>query len=410
MQTKLTQTLVRQAVAEPGKRVELWDTVIPGLHVRVGNRTKNYYLRYSTPNGPRRNAKIGSAEGLSLAQARDIARSIIGDVAKGEDPAAKAPTRDIPLHRYLEEYYIPWVVKNKKAGQNTAIILRNFIEFFGRNKMISDLCRQDIEMWREEMRTRGNKAASINRKYGALRAALNWGVEMEILPCSPLVSMRGIKTLKETDSEEKIRYLSEEEEERLYGALKERDLEIRQKRRKHNEWCLARGRDPWPDLDNVAYADSLEPMITVSLKTGVRRSALFRLEWKDIDFIHQVLTVRAEICKTGKSRKIPLSATALDTLGKWREQQSGKGLVFPSPKTGGVMDNCNSAWAALLKDAGIEGFRWHDLRHTFASRLVINGADLNVVRELLGHSDLKMTLRYAHLAPNMKSRTIELLG
>jgi len=259
-------------------------------------------------------------------------------VAKGEDPAAKAPTKDMPLHGYLEEYYIPWVVKNKKAGQNTAIILRNFIEFFGHSKMISDLCRQDIETWREKMRTRGNKAASINRKYGALRAALNWGVEMELLPCNPLINMRGIKTLKETDSEEKIRYLSEEEEERLYRALKERDLEIRRKRRKHNEWCFSRGKEAWLDLDNVAYADSLEPMITISLKTGVRRGTLFRLEWKDVDFGHQVLAVRAEISKTGKPRKTPQNPVkpySPQNFGKVERAARRKRACFPLTKDGG---------------------------------------------------------------------------
>jgi len=340
-----------------------------------------------------------------------VAKQILATVALGEDPVAQKTKakESILLGEYLENHYIPWVKRNRKSGRASAEIIRNSWRSLWEFPLYN-FSRQSVEQWRDEMRRRGNKAATINRKYTALRASLNWGVEMEILTHNPLANLRGIKHLKETDSEEKVRYLAEEEEERLYIALKERDLEIRRKRRNHNDWCISRGRTPWPSLAKVSYADHLEPMITVSLKTGVRRGTLFRLEWKDVDFEHQVLTVRAEICKTGKPRKIPLSPTALETLTKWRKQQDGKGLLFPSPITGGVMDNCNSAWSALLKAAEIKGFRWHDLRHTFASRLVMAGVDLNVVRELLGHSDLKMTLRYAHLAPNVKSQAVNLLG
>jgi len=84
-------------------------------------------------------------------------------------------------------------------------------------------------------------------------------------------------------------------------------------------------------------------------------------------------------------------------------------LVFPSPKTGKKLDNCQSSWEAILKRAGIENFRWHDMRHDFASQLVMRGVDLNTVRELLGHADLKMTLRYAHLAPENKLQAVKVL-
>jgi site-specific recombinase XerD len=73
------------------------------------------------------------------------------------------------------------------------------------------------------------------------------------------------------------------------------------------------------------------------------------------------------------------------------------------------MSNCTTEWNYILKKAGIENFRWHDMRHDFASQLVMKGVDLNTVRELLGHCDMQMTLRYAHLAPENKLQAVKLL-
>jgi site-specific recombinase XerD len=84
-------------------------------------------------------------------------------------------------------------------------------------------------------------------------------------------------------------------------------------------------------------------------------------------------------------------------------------LIFPSPVSGGELNNVKKSWANLLRDARINNFRWHDMRHDFASKLVMKGIDLNTVRELMGHADMKMTMRYAHLAPSSKLRAVEVL-
>lgn len=93
----------------------------------------------------------------------------------------------------------------------------------------------------------------------------------------------------------------------------------------------------------------------------------------------------------------------------WRAQaEEADGLVFVN-EAGQRFDRVNFSWRRLLKDAGIAGFRWYDMRHHFASRLVMGSVDLNTVRELLGHSDYAMTLRYAHLAPEHKLKAVEVL-
>jgi site-specific recombinase XerD len=107
-----------------------------------------------------------------------------------------------------------------------------------------------------------------------------------------------------------------------------------------------------------------------------------------------------------------MNKVAFDTLSQWKSQMkhtSPNNLVFSSSKTGKKMGNCRTSWESLLKRAQIKDFRWHDMRHDFASHLLMEGVDLNTVRELLGHADMKMTLRYAHLAPAAKMRAVELL-
>jgi len=182
------------------------------------------------------------------------------------------------------------------------------------------------------------------------------------------------------------RYLSDAEERRLRKALANRDANGRDARARANDWRAERGKEKLKPLD---YSDHLTPAVLLSLNTGLRRGELTQLEWPDIDFNARSLTVRAAASKSGKRREIPLNAEAVDILKRWKKQIGGEGRLFP-------FYDLKTAWTALLVAAKIANLRWHDLRHTFASKLVNAGVDLNAVRELLGHADLKMTLRYSH--------------
>jgi integrase len=121
---------------------------------------------------------------------------------------------------------------------------------------------------------------------------------------------------------------------------------------------------------------------------------LLGLLWTDIATEEKLLTVRGAAAKTGDTRYIPLNDEALKLLKDWQRDSDDGQHVFS------VTTSFKTSWNALLERAKVTRFRWHDLRHHFASRLVQAGVPLNTVRELLGHGSLAMTLRYAHLAPN----------
>lgn len=296
------------------------------------------------------------------------------------------------------------LLSHLKNGAATAARLKaSFPDFL--KLPLAEISAHAVEQWRASRLALGRKPSTVNRDLNDLKAAMSravsWGYIAEH-------SLQDVKACK-TDRFAKCRFLSDAELSSLMDALDERESGIREGRRSANEWRRIRGRELYPDLSGQAFADHLKPMVLISLNTGLRRGELFSLTWADIDFDRAVLSVRGETAKSGRTRHIPLNSKALAILKDWQGQASSSGdLVFPSD-TGKKFDNVNSAWKALLRVAAIDSFRWHDMRHTFASRLVMAGVDLNTVRELLGHADYKMTLRYAHLAPSFKASAVERL-
>jgi integrase len=150
-------------------------------------------------------------------------------------------------------------------------------------------------------------------------------------------------------------------------------------------------------------------LVLVALNTGLRRGELLGLKWSAVNLSAKLLTVAAETAKSGHTRRVPLNVEAFNVLAAWHERQ-GKPApdapVFPGP-SGERMTRVDTSWETLMTAAGLKNFRLHDCRHHFASKLVMNGVPLNTVRELLGHSSLEMTLRYAHLAPDNLAVAVE---
>jgi len=326
-----------------------------------------------------------------------------------EKDTEKEKKKYLTLKQLLFEYYSTWVLDNRKTGQATINMIAS--AFFDLMDLpIEEITLLKVEQWRAVQRKQRNtKGASLNRYTTALKAAFNWAVKRAILENNPI---ENLEAFSEQDSEKKIRFFSHEERERFMAALDARESRIRQERDNHNLWLDERKLPRMPDLKEIPFADYFKPLILVSLNTGARRNSVFSLLWRDVDFEGRILTLRAADEKTEKDQFIPMNETLYDTLSLWKQQcadTSSDALVFQSPRTNGKFDNCRSAWGNLMKEANIQKFRWHDMRHDFASQLVMDGVDLNTVRDLLGHTDLKMTLRYAHLAPENKLQAVKVL-
>jgi integrase len=132
----------------------------------------------------------------------------------------------------------------------------------------------------------------------------------------------------------------------------------------------------------------------------VARGEVLELRWTSVDLNRRLLTVEGRNAKNRQTRHAPLNEEAVNTLRRWREQSGPGARVF------NVATGFQKGWVKLLERARISHFRWHDLRHHFASGLVQRGVPLNTVRDLLGHSSVQMSLRYAHLAPDQRREAV----
>lgn len=150
-------------------------------------------------------------------------------------------------------------------------------------------------------------------------------------------------------------------------------------------------------------ADHLKPIVTVAVHTGMRKGELLSLNWDQVNFEQGIISLLDT--KNHKRRDISMNETVKATLTGMER----KGSYVFSAEDGGSFGDVRRSFETALRRSGIQDFRFHDLRHTFASNLVMESVDIMTVKELMGHKDLTMTLRYTHLAPNHKTKAVNIL-
>jgi integrase len=215
---------------------------------------------------------------------------------------------------------------------------------------------------------------AVNRFLSYLRAVINTAIED-----NPRVVDSGNPVLPKLfakENNERVRYLTDDEEPLLRAAI---------------------GEDEWP---KVVFAES----------TGFRQGTQFRLRWTDVNF--ETGQIRARKPKANKDYYVPMNDELRATLGSLPSRLRSE-YVFPS-KTGKTPINpknyVHRVFEPAVEQAGITDFHWHDLRHTFASRLVMKGVDLSTVQELMNHKTVTMTQRYSHLSPAHKLDAVQRLN
>lgn len=301
-----------------------------------------------------------SAETVEKDLARRILKSIEGKVAEGKwFPEVKTKQAEYSFQE-LAERYSAWAEGRQKAyARWKSYIIKQLKGKFG-NMALSRFNTQMLEQFQTERLKKGNKPATVNRLLAVISHMFTKAADWNMMDKGIVTAIR-VKMLPENNK--RLRYLSQEECTALVDA------------------CEVH----------------LRPIVIAALNTGCRKSEILGLRWDaHIDLKHGFILL--DKTKNGERREIPINAT-LKAVFQGLTRRLDVPYVFFDRTTGKPYKDVKRSFPSACKKAGIRDFRFHDLRHTFASQLVMAGVDLTTVRELLGHKDIKMTLRYAHLAP-----------
>ena len=402
MQRNITAGLV--ATLQPARHpYEIRDARLTGFLVRVQPSGRSSYICQFARG---RRITLGRVGVLSVSAARELAIQHLSDVTKGIDPIAKRyAERAATLKDYLDNEYGPWFTTNRKSGH--AILKRIrwcFCKWLGQ-KRLDQISPLEVDRWRSSRLREGISPVTLNRDLQGLKAALSKAVEWGLIAHHPLARVKPFRK----DKNSSTRYLSSEEEVRLRHALDVREQRMREERQSANAWRRVRRYEEMAEIREDEFADYLKPVVLLTINTGLRRGEVFNLRWSHVTEVPPTIEVEGPNSKSGQTRHVPLNQEARAILRQWRRQGPGRRYVFPS-LDGKRMTTIKNSWTNLVKLAELDRFRFHDLRHHFASRLVMAGIPLNTVRELMGHADIDMTLRYAHLAPRHKADAVEVLG
>lgn len=304
----------------------------------------------------------------SYSEAMEFATDLAHEMSlihRGKIPDSKIITIDEMFKAYLK-----YSKANKKTFSKDEQIVPILKDFFGGKKPISEITPNKIEGLKLYLtEDKGLSNSTFNRYYAALSKAFNIIIDDKDLnianPC------RKVKKLKEDN--QKTRYLTKEEEERLLSQL----------------------------------AGHLKPIVICALTTGLRIANVLNLKWESIDFEYNFIEILKQENKGHKKIQLPLSTKLKVELEKIGVQDSG--FVFINPDTNEPYTNIYKGFNRALERANIENFTFHDLRHTVATRLIANGADLKTVKEYLAHSQISTTQRYLHATPENMQKAVDIL-
>ena len=345
----------------------------PGLFVECrssATAVPTWYLRLKCPTkGTNVYRRLGTVKELSLTQARKQARQLKAEHSLAPKPVDEpaAAIGGMTLATFMKDHYFPHAKVHKRSHKRDDQLYRIRIAPKFGHLALSAITRRDVQVFSNALLQEGLSPASADHHIKLLRRALNLAVQWELLDKNVL---KGIALLMVCNQVEN--YLDEEQLQRLLGVLR-------------------------TDANrNVCH------IVMFLLSTGARLNEALTATWKNVSMEGGVWKVDAALSKSKKSRSIPPNDSALWVL----EQLPSKGAseyLFPSPvKTEDGKDapytTITRAWYRLREKAKVPAVRLHDLRHSYASLLVSGGRSLYEVQQILGHSDPKVTMRYAHLS------------
>jgi integrase len=326
-------------------------------------RGRIYWIRYADAFGKTR---YESSYSTSFKAAQNLLIQRRNAVREGKEPI---PIKRIANHSFSElaKHYLLWA-ERQRAFKSKRTFIKQLVVPFG-NCPLRMFNTKLVEEWQTK-RMSECKPSTVNRILQTLKHMFTKAVEWEMVEEGVLKKIRRVKLLPENNR--RLRYLSKEDCQGLINA------------------CAAH----------------LRPIVITALNTGMRKEEVLSLEWeRHIDLKHGFILL--DVTKNGERREVPINQTVREVLqGIVRRMDSpyvfinGEGKRFKDVKR---------SFGSACRRAGIKDFRFHDLRHCFASHLVMAGIDITTVKELLGHKTLTMTLRYAHLAPSHKVKALDIL-
>jgi len=356
------------------QKIEYCSAEIPGFMVTVSNISPGkgtYMVRYKskssgqTKSGQTKYVKIGRTYDISFADAKKKAKELKSEIALGSDPSQEKKDKEaVPtLTEFMEDMYFPHVRTRKRTAAKDEEYFRLRLKAAFGNKQLNQISRREVQLFHSSLHDEGLAPASCNHYIKLLKRALNLAIQWEVLDGkNPVVGIQQYRELNLVEN-----YMDDEQLQRLLTVL------------------------------NTDKNRAVCSIVLFLLSTGARLNEALQAQWKYIDVERRVWRIPATNSKSGKVRAVPLNDAALDVLSK----QDTKGdfeYVFINKQTRKRYRTLQKVWNRLRNAADLGHVRIHDLRHQYASFLVNSGTTLFVTGQILGHSNPKVTQRYAHLS------------